>query len=162
MSALVRAEVRVNAPAHVVWDYVTDWPRQGEWIPLTHVELLPRETGDRARGVGGRFRAWTGIGPVGFWDPITITVWEQEPDGSARCEVMHTGAVVRGDGEFRVVAEGPESCRFMLWENVVVPGGPVGALLWRAVGRFVDRGAASVLRRMARRVETDHSGGAGA
>ena len=126
----------------------------------------PAGSREPSRGRATEREAWIalslapGIGPVGFWDPLTITVWEQEPDGSARCEVMHTGAVVRGDGEFRVVAEGPASCRFMLWENLEVPGGPFGALLWRVVGRFVNRGAGSVLRRMARRVETDHAGGA--
>ncbi|HSE08077.1 MAG TPA: SRPBCC family protein, partial [Nocardioidaceae bacterium] len=72
MSALVRAEAEVGASADLVWEYITDWPRQGEWIPLTRVERV-----DAADGVGGRFRAWTGIGPVGFWDTITITAWEK-------------------------------------------------------------------------------------
>ncbi len=158
MAMTVRAEVRVSAPARVVWEYVTDWRRQGEWIPLTHVELLPREPGDRARGVGGRFRAWSGLGPVGFWDSITVTVWDEEPDGSGRCEIMHTGSVVHGDAEFRVVAEGPDACRVLLWERLDVPGGRVGALLWRLVapvlGPLLDRAAGQVLGRMGRRAET--------
>ena len=87
--------MRVDAPARVVWDYVTDWPRQGEWIPLTRVEAIP--PGAPARAVGERIRAWTGVGPVGFWDTMTITAWQQEGDGSARCEVLHTGRVVRGE-----------------------------------------------------------------
>ena len=157
MRALVRAEVRVEAPAGLVWEYVTDWQRQGEWVPLTRVERV-----DAADGVGGRFRAWTGLGPVGFWDTITITVWEQQPDGSARCEIMHTGSVVRGDAEFSVVPDGPGSCRVALWENLDVPGGPVGALLWRVFGRFVQQGATRVLRRMARRAEASAAGGADA
>jgi hypothetical protein len=101
--------------------------------------------------VGGRFRAWTGIGPVGFWDPITVTVWEESPDGSARCEIMHTGAVVHGDAEFSVVPDGPAACTVALWENLEIPGGRLGALLFRIFGRFLDRGATLVLRRMARR-----------
>jgi hypothetical protein len=157
MRALVRAEIRVQAPAQVVWDYVTDWPRQGEWMPMTRVEVLG-EPGS-ARQVGGRTRAWTGLGPIGFWDTITITTWEQDADGSGRCEVMHTGRVVHGDAEISVVAEGPEACRFMLWERLDVPGGPVGALLWRIVGRFVQRGVLRVLRRMADRAEALPRGG---
>ena len=38
--------------ARLVWDYVTDWPRQGEWIPMTRVEAL-----DAADRVGGHIRA---------------------------------------------------------------------------------------------------------
>jgi hypothetical protein len=156
MAALVRAEVEVAAPARLVWEYVTDWPRQREWIPLTRVVRV-----DAADGVGGRYRAWTGIGPVGFWDPITITAWEEHPDGAARCEIMHTGRVVRGDAEFSVVPTAPERCRVVLWEQLDIPGGPVGRLLWQVVGRFVDRGAERVLRRMARRAEAMAAGGAG-
>ncbi|HSE08298.1 MAG TPA: SRPBCC family protein, partial [Nocardioidaceae bacterium] len=127
---------------------------QGEWIPLTRVERV-----DAADGVGGRFRAWTGIGPVGFWDTITITAWEKNPEGAARCEIMHTGRVVRGDAEFSVVPEGPDRCRVALWERLEIPGGPVGALLWRLVGRFVERGLGRVLRRMAVRAEAIAEGG---
>lgn len=157
MRAVVRAEVGVEAPARLVWEYVTDWPLQGEWIPLTRVERV-----DAADGVGGRYRAWTGIGPVGFWDTITITAWEEHPDGSARCEVMHTGSVVHGDAEFSVVPDGPASCRVRLWEHLDVPGGPLGALLRRLLGGLLDRGAERVLRRLARRAEAMARGDADA
>ena len=40
MRARLQREVDVAAPASVVWDYVTDWPRQQEWVPLTRVEDL--------------------------------------------------------------------------------------------------------------------------
>lgn len=157
MQALVRAEARVEAPARVVWEYVTDWPRQGEWMPLTRVERV-----DAADGVGGRFRAWTGLGPVGFWDTITITAWEESPDGVARCEIMHTGSVVHGDAEFSVVPEGPTACRVGLWEHLDVPFGRVGALVWRLVEPLVQRGVQRVLDRMARRAEAMAAGGRGA
>lgn len=162
MRMLVQADVPVNAPAHLVWGYVTDWPRQGEWIPFTHVEIVPTGRDVHARGVGGRFRAWTGLGPVGFWDPITITAWEQRADGSGRAEIMHTGKVVHGDAEFSVRADGPATCRVRLSEHLEVPGGPIGGLLWRllgpVLGPVLDRGAGTVLRRMARRAESLHGG----
>jgi hypothetical protein len=157
VGALVRSEVRVKAPAEVVWDYVTDWPRQGEWIPLTRVEVVP--PGGTADGVGGRIRAWTGVGPLGFWDTMTITSWERDADGSARCEVLHTGAVVRGDGEFAVVAEGPFACTFVWWERLDIPLGPVGALLWRLGGWTMKLGVDAALRRLARRAEALARGG---
>lgn len=152
MRALVRGEAAVAAPAGVVWDYVTTWARQGEWIPLTRVEVAGPGA---ARSVGGRFRAWTGLGPVGFWDSITVTVWEEHPDGSARCEILHTGRVVRGDAEFSVVPDGASSCTVRLWEHLDVPGGRLGMLLFRLVGHLLDRGADAVLGRMARRVEAE-------
>jgi uncharacterized protein YndB with AHSA1/START domain len=148
MRALVRSEVPVAAPAGQVWSYLTDWSRQGEWIPLTRVEEL-----DSADRVGGRLRAWTGVGPVGFWDPMTITAWEQSVDGSARCEVLHTGRVLAGEGEFAVTARDAGSCTFVWWERLVVPGGPAGAVAWRLAAPAVQRSVDRALRTMARRVE---------
>jgi carbon monoxide dehydrogenase subunit G len=168
VSVRVRLERRVDvaAPASQVWDYVTDWPRQGEWIPQTRVENL-----DSADHVGGRFRAWSGIGRppssggtrgvsprgVGFWDPMTITAWERTPDGGGRCEVLHLGAVVKGEGEFVVEARGEAASRFVWAEMVVLPFGRLGAVGWRVarpvVERLIDRG----LRAMRDRVE-DRSG----
>jgi hypothetical protein len=157
MRALVRCEVEVAAPAAVVWSYVTDWPRQGEWIPLTRVETVP--PGAAADRVGGRVRAWTGIGPAGFWDPMTITAWAQEPDGSARCEVLHTGRVVRGDGEFSVQALGSSTSRFVWRERLEIPAGPIGAALWRLLGWTMTLGVDAALRRLARRAEELHARG---
>ena len=148
MRAVMRAEVTVAAPAASVWSYVTDWPRQGEWIPFTRVEEV-----DRGHQVGGRIRAWTGLGPVGFWDPMTITAWEESADGSARCEVLHTGSVLAGEGEFAVRTTGARSCTFSWWERLAVPGGPVAALAWRAGGPLSQRAVQYSLHRMVARVE---------
>jgi carbon monoxide dehydrogenase subunit G len=135
--------VDVEAPAEELWDYVTDWPRQSEWVPLTRVEKV-----DAADGLGGRFRAWTGVGPVGFWDPMTITAWERTPRGGGRCEVLHRGKVVRGEGEFTVEAVGPGSSRLVWAEVLVVPGGAAGALAWRAARPVVERALDRALRTM--------------
>ena len=148
MRASLRAEVPVAAPADRVWAYLTDWPRQGEWIPFTRVE----ELADGHR-VGGRIRAWTGLGSVGFWDLMTITAWEQAPDGSARCEVLHTGRVLRGEGEFAVRSLDVASCTFTWWERLELPGGPLGAAAWRLVGPLARRAVDGALGTMARHVE---------
>lgn len=143
MGTFVHAEVDLALPARAVWEYFTDWPRQGEWIPFTRVEAV-----DEARSVGGRIRAWTGLGPIGFWDPMTITAWEESADGSARCEVLHTGAVVRGEGAFAVEARGPDASTFVFWDRLAVPGaGPVMRPL-----------ADWALRRFRARLEQVHAG----
>jgi hypothetical protein len=152
MRALVRRQVEVAVPAEQLWDYVTDWRRQGEWMPQTRVE--PVDDGDPAHEVGGRFRAWSGLGRVGFWDDMTITTWERTSDGGGVCEVLHTGKVVRGEGVFEVRATGPASSRFLWQEMAVVPLGRLGATGWGVLGRpalerFVDLG----LRRLKARLE---------
>ena len=148
MRARLSRAVVVAAPAARVWDYVTDWPAQGEWIPLTRVERL-----DRADGLGGRLRAWTGVGPLGFWDPMTITRWVRTDGGGGVCEVLHTGSVVRGEGEFAVVALGGSRSRFVWSEVVDVPAGRLGAVGWVLVRPVMERMVDRALRAMRRHVE---------
>ncbi len=152
MRAVIRREVEVAAAAPLVWDYVTDWPRQGEWVPATRVERV-----DAAAGVGGRLRAWTGVGPVGFWDPMTITSWELDPSGGGRCEVLHTGRLVRGEGEFVVLPVGEGRCRFVWSECLRLPLGRVGGLGWRVARPVAERMIDLALQRM--RVRAERSGG---
>lgn len=150
MRELVRRAVDVDVPAGTLWDYLMDWPRQGEWIPCTRVERA--DPADPANTVGGRIRAWSGIGPVGFWDDMTITTWDRRQDGGGLCEVLHTGSVVKGEGVFEVVATGRASSRFLWSETAVVPFGRVGALAWRLgrplMERLLDRGLATLRHRV--------------
>ena len=67
--AVLTGTVVVDSTAQEVWDYLTDWRRQGEWIPLTTVEPV----GDPKARPGARIRAYTGVGPLRFADPITVT-----------------------------------------------------------------------------------------
>jgi hypothetical protein len=150
--ARLRSAVDIAAPAPVVWDHVTDWPRQGDWVPQTRVELID------GQGLGGRFRAWTGVGPVGFWDPMTITAWQRDPDGGGRCEVLHRGRVVKGEGEFVVEALGPGRARFVWSELVPVPFGRLGALAWPVVRPLAELLIGVGLRRMRDLVEGGHAG----
>ena len=144
----LQREIDVAAPASVVWDYITDWPRQGEWVPMTRVEVV-----DRSTGLGGSIRAWTGLGKVGFWDPMTITAWERLPDGGGRCEVLHLGKLVRGEGEFTVQSHGPGTSRFVWAEVLVLPLGVLGAFGWRAVRPVAERVIDRALATMRDRVE---------
>jgi polyketide cyclase/dehydrase/lipid transport protein len=154
---LVRREVDVAVPADVLWDYLMDWPRQGEWIPFTRVERA--DPADPANAVGGRIRAWSGIGPVGFWDEMTITTWDRRADGGGVCEVLKTGAVVKGEGVFEVVALGAHRSRFVVSELTVIPLGRVGALGWRLVRPLLVRMLDRALARMKQRIETAHRTG---
>ena len=140
MSADVRVARVVAVPAQRAWQVLTDWERQGEWIPATRVR-----SSDGHR-VGGRIEAWTGIGPVGFLDTMTITAW----DPPRRCEVLHTGRLVRGPGAFSVEPVTADHCRVTWEERLDLPWGAVGRLAWPLVYPLARGGLAFALRRLAR------------
>lgn len=133
--------VDVPADPQTVFDAMTDWDAQDQWMLGTTVE--GRKNG--GRGVGGTFAAFTGVGRIGFWDPMTITRWE-EP---WVVEVDHNGSIVRGIGVFRVERQGAGS-RFVWREEIDLPLGQLGQLGWYVVKPLLAAGVAVSLRRFAR------------
>jgi polyketide cyclase/dehydrase/lipid transport protein len=130
--------VRVTAGPDRVWRLAVDWPRQREWIWATRVH--------GGQGPGATVTGWTGIGPVGFTDPMVITAWEPP----RRCAVTHTGRVVRGTGLFEVVPDGTGS-HFRWTEHLILPLPPAAARLAAPVIAPLARWAlAASLRRFAK------------
>ncbi|SDI29171.1 SRPBCC family protein [Nonomuraea jiangxiensis] len=109
------AAVHVPAPQEQVFALITDWPRHREWMFLTTARQVGRD------GV----EAFTGVGPLGFLDTMTITRWEP-PD--LVC-VTHTGRVVRGRGAIRVSPRDGGS-RVVWAEELYLPFGPLGRAVW--------------------------------
>jgi hypothetical protein len=141
----VTASVTAAVPASTAFAAVTDWERQGEWMPLTRVTAE-----GSGRAVGDGIRAVTGIGPLAFVDSMRITRWDPE----RRCDVLHTGRVVRGTGTFAVDPLGPDRSRFTWTEELDVPLGAVGRVAWRCGGAAATGLAARwALRRWARWAE---------
>lgn len=145
MAELVVTEV-VEAPAKQTWDALTDWSAHHEWMLLTKAR--------GGHGEGETIEAFTGVGPVGFLDPMTITAWEPPH----RAVVRHTGKVVRGSGSFEVQPLGERRCRVVWSEWVQVPFGLLGRLAWPLVSRGVRAGVRFSLRRLATRVERGAAG----
>jgi hypothetical protein len=141
--------VDVAAPAGVVWHTVTDWERQGEWMLGTRVEVTSPGTGRR---LGATLRAVTGIGPLGFTDPMEIVEW----DPPHRCVVRHTGRVVRGDGVFEVVLLAAGRSRFLWSELLDLPLGVAGRVGWALARPVARAGVLLSLRRLARRCEAGY------
>jgi carbon monoxide dehydrogenase subunit G len=144
-SVLVREAVTVAATPEQVWSFVVDWPRQSDWIPATRVWGVTE-----GAGVGARIEAWTGLGRFGYLDTMTITAW----DPPHRCEVLHTGRMMSGEGGFVVAPAGPEHSRFEWWERFNLPGGPAGRLLAPMAAPVLRLGVRRAVHSLRRGVES--------
>lgn len=95
-----------------LWQSLIDWPSHGDWIPATQVRVL-FDNG----GVGTRFVARTGLGPLGFDDHMTVV--ELDPvDFSA--VVRKTGPLLLGSADFKLSTS--ELGAVLRWhESIEVP-----------------------------------------
>ena len=114
----IELEVLVQAPALQVWNAITNWQAQSDWMLGTKVWPV---NGD-GTGVGGQIEAFTGIWRIGFLDTMEITAWNPP----MKCDVLHTGRVVRGTGTFEVVATSDSTSKFIWSENLDLPLGVIG------------------------------------
>ena len=138
----IAAQVTVDAEPGPVWRAAVDWPRQREWIWATRVS--------GGHGTGAEVTGWTGIGPIGFTDPMVITEW----DPPRRCVLRHTGRLIRGTGTFEVMPRGHGS-EFRWTEHVQLPVPPaIGALAARVITPIAGWGLRSSLRRFARLLDS--------
>jgi carbon monoxide dehydrogenase subunit G len=99
-------EVRLSPDE--AWRRVTDWPAHGRYVPLTKV----------TRTADG-FLARTGVGPIGFDDPMDVVTWN-EP---SYCRLEKRGRIVKGWAEIKVEAQG-EGSRVTWREEIKVTGVP--------------------------------------
>jgi len=134
----IAARVTVAAEPAATWRAAVDWPRQREWIWATRVS--------GGHGAGAEVTGRTGIGPIGFTDPMVITEW----DPPRRCVLKHTGRVVRGTGTFEVAPHGPGS-QFRWVEHLQLPVPPaVGRVAGLVITPVAEWALRSSLRRFAR------------
>jgi carbon monoxide dehydrogenase subunit G len=141
--ARLEARVAVAAPPAVVFEAVSDWEGQSGWMVLTRVS----SDGGPHR-VGERLVAVTGVGRVGFRDPMEVTRF-QPP---RRVDVRHLGRVVRGTGSFLV--EPAPGGAWLTWvEDLEVPFGAAGRLGFAVAGGAVRPLLRRSLRNLARRLE---------
>lgn len=124
-------QVQVPASATAVWAALTAWETHGEWIPMTRVRIL---SGDG--GLGTRFVARTGIGPLALDDVMVVTSF----DVAARAASVEKVGRLTGSADFRISEDRPGASLVHWSEAVRVPGLPrflapivarVGALAFR-------------------------------
>ena len=86
-------------PLDEAWRRLTRWPRHADAVPLTRITVVTSEPTRE----GTRFVARSGIGPLGFDDPMEVTVWRPPADGeSGLCRLEKRGRVVLGWAELEV------------------------------------------------------------
>ncbi|MFA9429831.1 SRPBCC family protein [Egicoccus sp. AB-alg2] len=124
----------VAARPERVWDALTAWERQPEWmLDAKAVEVLT----PRREGVGVTLRCPTNLLGVTVQDVMRVTGW----DPPRRLEVTHLGAVITGTGAFELEALPDGRTRATWWEAVDPP-----------LGRLGEWGASVLVRPILRRV----------
>ncbi|WP_329034910.1 SRPBCC family protein [Streptomyces sp. NBC_00178] len=104
--AVFRIERSSPLPASEAWRRVTDWERHGDTVPFTSVTV---PTGPHTRA-GTVFVARTGLGPLGFDDPMEVVRWTPPAAGRAGlCRLEKRGSLVRGQASIDVYPTGSGS-----------------------------------------------------
>ncbi|MBB5122506.1 hypothetical protein AF335_14445 [Streptomyces eurocidicus] len=90
---------RSGLPADEAWRRLTDWERHADHVPFTRTTV----TTPSARGVGARFVARTGLGPLAV-DDVMEVVARHPPSaaGPGRCRLAKRGSVIKGWAELEV------------------------------------------------------------
>lgn len=122
----LEVHVLVDAPREMVWELLTCWERQPEWmLDAKAVEVLT----PRREGVGVTLRCPTALFGVTVDDVMRVTVW----DAPVRLEVEHLGRVITGRGAFVLTEVDATTTRIDWWEEVAPPLGVVGERVATAV-----------------------------
>ncbi|MEV6327645.1 SRPBCC family protein [Streptomyces sp. NPDC051909] len=127
-------ERTVALPPEEVWRRLTDWPAHGARVPLTRTIVLT----PGPDGLGTRFTARTGIGRLGFDDPMEVVVFTPPAPGrTGVCRLEKRGRVVLGRAAFEVTGAAVGS-RVVWIEELRLRGVPsVFDPLLAAAGRWV-------------------------
>ena len=141
MTFELREQVSVPAVPARVWDALTAWDRQSEWMVGTRTYA----TDLAGRAPGGGVSAFTGVGPIGFTDTMVITEWSPP----TVCRVRHTGRVVRGTGAFEVGPDRSDGSVVTWTESIVLPFGRLGEAAWTLIRPITSWAMRRSLRRFA-------------
>jgi hypothetical protein len=121
-------------PLELVWERVSDLAGHAAGVPLTTTTSDPGEPAE-----GWRFTPRTAIGPLGFDDPMVVTVW----DPPRRLRVEKRGRVLAGWADISLAAL-PQGGTRVTWQEEVVPA---HAGLARRTRPIFDAAGKAVFRR---------------
>jgi hypothetical protein len=144
-SNTLQISLNISAPCEKVWERIADWQSQGDWMLQTKVWV----TSNQHEGVGTSIAAFTGplyflyprFKSLGLLDLMTVTHW-QPPH---RCDVEHTGKILKGSGSFILTPLSATTTRFDWSETVLAP-----RALFLLIAPFLYVGVRISLARFAR------------
>jgi carbon monoxide dehydrogenase subunit G len=119
-------------PPEVVWELLTDWEHQGDWmLEASRFEVI----GEQREGVGVEARATVRIGGLRVRDRIRVSMWEPP-----RILVIDHVGWVKGAGEIQLVPI-REGTRMRWRETLFAPRllGPVGRVGLRLFAPLMNR-----------------------
>lgn len=115
----VDLEVTSTAPRETVWQVLTDWERQAEWMldaKAVHVLTPERE------GVGVTIQCPTNLLGVTVQDVMRVTGWRE----GEYLEIVHLGKIITGSGAFELSDRPGGGTTIRWWEEVDPPLGALG------------------------------------
>lgn len=112
--------ITIRASKQTVFNYVSDWEKQSDWILFTTVKRLSDSTAVKDVNL----LAVTKIGPFELLDTMVVTEWQP----FEKIVVEHTGRIVLGKGVFSVRQLSGETCEFIWQEITPVPFGIIGRI----------------------------------
>jgi len=118
MANTIRLSVKLPCSRTRAWKAIADWESQGNWMLQTKVWV----TSPIREGVGTSISAFTGplykrypkFSKLGLLDTMVVTSW-QPPE---KCDVIHTGKILKGLGAFELLEISENVTRFN-WSEVI-------------------------------------------
>lgn len=120
-------KINIKASQQTIFDYVSDWEKQSDWIMFTTVKLVSGAPQHK----DPILLAITQLGLFKLTDTMVITDWQP----NERIVIEHTGRVVLGKGVFTIRKISDEICEFTWQEITPVPFGQIGLILIKPVFR---------------------------
>ena len=144
----IEHKVTVDAPRHLVWEYVTEPANYPVFIEgLTRWEVA----GDKHKGLGARYRMLIRVGAADVGGLIEIVEWQ--PDGDMAWSSV-TGVDQRGRWRLRETADGRTRVTFRFAYGVA-GGGITGLIAERVAATPLNRRFRQSLSNLKRAVEEE-------
>ena len=117
---VIRTTIQLDAPPDTVWQVITDWERQGDWM-LEASDIVV--VSSHREGIGVEAEATVRIGGLSTRDRIRVDVW----DPSRHLGIVHLGWV-GGRGDLRLSGIGVGATQLDWREELHPPWGVLGAI----------------------------------
>lgn len=116
----IAVNIKIAAPVNVVWQRLTDWKSQGEWMLFTRVTASKENLADNQ--IGNLITAFSGFKifrkfRFGLLDQMRVTKWE----ANRLCEVDHYGKWLKGFGRFELITLAANKCQLNWYERIDSP-----------------------------------------